>query len=150
MRDEVLSISAAIYSTAAVKGFRTATTLSALMLLGRQYYIVPAGDSRIYSIGVEGLMPLTIDNVSESGKLTSCIGLKSHPELYYSEGVAKSDVYLLCSDGLYKRVDDHLLLRNVSTQNRKSLRKSLKTLSGFAIERGERDNISIAIIKIAE
>jgi len=148
LRDEVYSINAKIVTDAKEKGVRTATTLSALLLVGRQYYIVHAGDSRIYSVDSAGLQPLTVDSVTETGKLTAAIGYRENMELYYAEGFANSDVFVVCSDGLYKRIDDEDLFTNIDANNRKSLWKSLNALSNFAIQQGERDNISIAIVKI--
>ena len=148
LRDEIFSINAIITASAAGKGMKTATTLSALLLIGRQYYIVHAGDSRVYSVGSLGLTLLTIDFVTESGRLTSAIGNHHNPELYYAEGIAPNDAFMLCSDGLYKRVDDKSLLACIDTSNRKTLNKSLAQLSRLAIQRGESDNISIALVKI--
>ena len=149
LRDEVLMINRAIKAESEERALNTATTLSALLLEGSRYYIVHAGDSRIYSVGSGGLVQLTIDAVSETGKLTSYIGRRDDPSLHYGEGTWEGGVYLLCSDGLNKRVDDGWIYRNVNTSNRRTLRKSLKILSGHAIEQDERDNISIAIVKIA-
>ena len=149
LRDEIFSINRRIIANAAGKGMKTATTLSALLLVGRQYYIAHAGDSRIYSVESSAILPLTVDNVTETGRLTSLIGRRNNPEVYYREGLANNDVFLLCSDGLYKRVDDQTLFINIDAGNRKALRKSLTLLSRSAIQRGESDNISIALVKIA-
>ena len=150
MRDEVFAINAKIVADAYEKDVKTATTLSALLLVDRQYFIVHAGDSRIYSVDRDGLLPLTVDTVTETGKLTAFIGRRGDPLLHYAEGVAINDVFLLCSDGLYKRIDDRTLFVNIDAGNRKSLHKSLHVLSAFAIKQGESDNISIAIIKIVK
>ena len=148
LRDEISSINTRIIAAAKGNGMNTATTLSALLLVGRQYYIVHAGDSRIYSIDGSGLTQLTIDTVNESGALTSGIGHFDNAELYYSEGMVQSDMFLLCSDGLYKRIDDAWIFENIHAGNRKALRKTLSALSDQAIAQGERDNISIAIVKL--
>jgi len=150
MRDEIVSINKKIVTAAAEKGVQTATTLSALLIAGRQYYIAHAGDSRIYSVGAKGLMLLTVDTVGESGKLTSFIGKRGNPELFFAEGTADCDTFLLCSDGLYKRIDDEWIWGSIDAGNRKSIRRTLNTLAGLAIGQGELDNISIAIIKIAQ
>jgi len=150
MRDEIASINERIVTAAAGKGVQTATTLSALLIAGRQYYIVHAGDSRIYAVGREGLTLLTVDTVGESGKLTSYIGKRGAPELYYTEGNAVHDTFVLCSDGLYKRTGDEWIWGSIDAGTRKTIRRSLNTLAGLAIGQGELDNISIAIIKIAQ
>jgi len=150
LRDEVLSINSRILADSAALGVKTATTLSALLLVGNYYYVVHSGDSRVYAVNNDGLLSLTTDMVNESGKLTSCIGRFDNPELYYTEGVSDSDGFLLCSDGLYKRVDENIVFNNIDIDTRKSLSKTLNNLSDFAIGQGERDNISIAIIKIVK
>ena len=148
IRDEVLSINSRIIDAAINREFQTATTLSALLLIGRQYYIVHAGDSRVYAVGCDRLLPMTIDHLTKSGDLSVAIGRRDNPELYYAEGVADSDIFLLCSDGLHNRVAEDLIYRSINVRNKKALRKTLNELSSIAITQGERDNITIAIVKI--
>ena len=147
LRDTILNINTEIVRTAGIKGLQTATTLSALMFVGEKYFVVHAGDSRIYTSSDKGLVLLTVDSVTETGKLTSYIGRRDNPELFYSEGEASNGVFLLCSDGLYKRTTAAWLWQNINADNRKSIRKTLNNLSDFAIKQGELDNISIAIVK---
>ena len=148
MRDEVVSINEKIVNSAAERGVQTATTLSALLLAGGRYYVVHAGDSRIYSVGGESLSLLTVDTVNEAGKLTSFIGKRGNPELFYSEGDSGCGTFLLCSDGLHKRIDNDWLARSIDAGNRKAIRKTLNALANQAIAQGENDNISIAIVRI--
>ncbi|MCL2201829.1 MAG: protein phosphatase 2C domain-containing protein [Oscillospiraceae bacterium] len=148
LRDEVSIINLKIVADSAKLGVTTATTLSALLLVDGHYYIVHSGDSRIYEVGCNRLIAMTTDTVNELGKLTSCIGRHEKPELHYAEGIIDCNLFLLCSDGLYKRVSETWIFENIRADTRKSLRKTLSDLSNYAIEQGERDNISIAIIKI--
>jgi serine/threonine protein phosphatase PrpC len=147
LRDEVLSVNAEVLSAASADGLQTATTLSALLLVGERYFIVHAGDSRIYSVGASEISPLTVDMVTQTGKLTSCVGRFDSPELFYSEGEIRCDAFLLCSDGLYKRIDEARIARTLDINSRKAIVKTLKSLSEAAVAQGERDNISIAIVK---
>ncbi|MCL2425330.1 MAG: serine/threonine-protein phosphatase [Oscillospiraceae bacterium] len=150
LRDEVLSINARIAEYANERSLQTATTLSALLLIEGQLYIVHAGDSRIYSIGTNGLQLLTVDAVTTSGQLTTYIGRYADMELYYMEQTVMSNAFLLCSDGLYKRVhvEECLQNNNIDVSNSKTINMTLNSLAELAIERGERDNISIAIVTI--
>jgi len=148
LRDEICEINSKILAESLEIGIKTATTLSALLLVGNHYYIVHSGDSRVYIMGHDRLKALTIDTVDESGRLTSCIGRYEIPELHYVEGIIDHSVFLLCSDGLYKRLSESWLFDNIRVDNRKILRKTLNNLTYFAIKQGERDNISIAIVKI--
>ncbi|WNS42896.1 protein phosphatase 2C domain-containing protein [Paenibacillus sp. MMS20-IR301] len=149
MRDEVLLINTYIMNLASSQGLNTATTLSALLLIEEQYCIVHSGDSRIYCLSeARGLMQLTADDVSDTGRLTSYIGHKSNPVLHYAEGTAPGKVFLLCSDGLYKRLNTDLLTPHTNFSNRKSMQRTIKVLTNYVIEHGEEDNISVAFVKI--
>lgn len=147
LRQAVLRINEQIMDRARNMGIRTAATLSALLLTGGRYYIVHAGDSRIYSWGEEGLRQLTRDDVTQEGKLTECIGRSSRLSLFYSEGESEKRTFLLCSDGLYKRMDPDYLCRQMERAERGELRKAMEHLVEHVVDRGEPDNISVAIVK---
>jgi serine/threonine protein phosphatase PrpC len=148
MRDCVLAINKTIASESGSKNMDTASTLSALLLVESKYYIVHIGDSRIYSCAQKTLTKLTNDDVSETGKLTGCIGRSENIYLQYSEGDAAGKVFLLCSDGLYKRMDDGFMISKIELWNKKSLKDPIDSLPQYVIERGEHDNISLALVKI--
>ena len=147
MRDTVLKINTYIVSEARHKGILTASTLSALLLIGELYYIVHVGDSRVYYYDDGTLLGLTNDDVSVSGKLTACIGQTENIILQYSEGSAADKLFILCSDGLYKRMNIDFMISNINTQNRRGLRESAEALIQYAISHGEQDNISLALVK---
>jgi serine/threonine protein phosphatase PrpC len=150
MRDEVLSINLKITEAANEQNKQTATTLSALLISDNHIHIVHAGDSRIYSINDNSTQLLTVDAVTESGHLTTFIGRHLDIDLFYSEAVISDYVFLLCSDGFYKRLDinDNQIHDNIYASNKKTINKTLNSLADLAVKRGERDNISAAIIKI--
>lgn len=150
MRDRVLDINAAIVQEAERRGFRTASTLSAVLFLGRQYHIVHVGDSRIYLHDGHTMTRLTSDDVSETGALTGYIGQRSGMVLQYLEGDAGGRVFLVCSDGLYKRVDEGTLSAYVRADSQRAADNSIQMLCRCAVERGETDNITAALIKIAD
>ncbi|OUQ77270.1 PP2C family serine/threonine-protein phosphatase [Flavonifractor sp. An100] len=147
LRQAVLRINEQIIDQARNLGIRTATTLSALLLTGGRYYIVHAGDSRIYSWGEEGLRQLTRDDITQEGKLSECIGRSSRPSLFYSEGESEKRIFLLCSDGLYKRMEPDYLSRQLERADRGEFRKAMEHLVEYVVDRGEPDNISVAIVK---
>ena len=148
LRDAVMDINSSIVANAKAYSLDTATTLSALLLLEDEYYVVHTGDSRIYSYSDGVLLIHTGDDVSESGKLTSCIGLLEGILLQYSEGPIAGKTFLLCSDGLYKRMDESLLALKMQNWNRRSLNEKIEDLAQYVIERGEKDNITLAMVKI--
>lgn len=148
MRDAILEINAYIMLEAKRKKMNTASTLSALLLIKDVYYIAHVGDSRIYSYEGDLLSVLTNDDVSESGKLTACIGQTENIVLQYSEGLAAGKIFLLCSDGLYKRMDPNFIVTKMKIENKRSLKESVEALTQYVINIGERDNISLALVKI--
>jgi serine/threonine protein phosphatase PrpC len=148
LRDIILEINAHVISEAKQRNLETASTLSALLLIERDYHIAHIGDSRIYCYEDGELTILTSDDVSESGKLTACIGRSKDIFLQYYEGPATGKTFLICSDGAYKRMDIDFMIAKLKIWNKKSLNEPIETLPQYVIERGEQDNISLAIVKI--
>jgi serine/threonine protein phosphatase PrpC len=148
MRDTILEINAHVISEAKQRSIETASTLSALLLIERGYYIAHIGDSRIYCYENEALSVLTSDDVSAAGKLTAYFGRTDNIFLQYSEGAATGKTFLLCSDGLYKRMDMEFMIKKLKTWNRKSLKEPIESLPQYVIGHGEQDNISLALVKI--
>lgn len=146
LRSCVLQINQTILKSAAQYQLNTAATLSVLLLARRRYYIVHLGDSRIYGWQKENITLLTQDQVSETGKLTSCLGHMTRPQIIYNEGEANKTSFLLCSDGLYKRMSPGFLTEQLKKLTNKNMKKTLEKLAQYAIERGEKDNITLALI----
>ena len=149
MRDEILKINSAIATEAIQRSIQTASTLSAVLLLGEQFFIVHVGDSRVYAFANDSrsLSLLTSDDVSESGKLTMYIGQPNNITLQYSEGSSAGKTFLVCSDGIYKRMDARFLSTNINADNANAVKNSVKVLTQYVIDRGEQDNITIALMK---
>lgn len=146
LRDQALEINRVIYHTARSFGIQTAATLSALLLDESQYYIVHLGDSRIYSCREGRLTLLTQDQVSKSGKLSSCLGHTEEIMPFYNEGTLDGQTFLLCSDGLYKRMDPIILQKRVGMATGRNLKKIMGNLVRYVVDRGEQDNISLALV----
>ena len=146
LRDKVLEINQFITEEANKRNLNTASTLSSLLLIDDYYYIIHLGDSRIYSYENETLRQMTDDDVSEEGKLTSYLGRGQKLIPHYDEGSAYGKQFLLCSDGLYKKLDDNMISAAFRCLAPNNLRQEALNLSRLAIERGERDNISVALI----
>lgn len=141
----VLEINRIILKQARQHSIQTATTLSALLLVNGRYYIVHAGDSRIYGCRDGILWQLTHDHTS-GGKLTSCIGKVEQPDIFYNEGDSQGILFLICSDGLYKRMDMTYLKQELETVRKKHIKKTIERLVNYVTECGESDNISISIL----
>ena len=54
--------------------------------------------------------------------------------------------FLLCSDGLYKRMDGDFLQAELSRLSPRTIRRTMERLSEYVIGRGETDNISVALM----
>lgn len=147
LRDAIIAINSHIIKEIGKANIRAASTLSALLLIDRYYYIAHIGDSRIYSYQDGILSILTSDDVSEMGKLTACIGQTENIFLQYYEGEARGKTFLICSDGLYKRMDTGFMRAKIKTWDKCSAEEVIKNLTQYVIEQGEQDNISIALLK---
>ena len=155
MLDAVLKINSDIISRAKENKLNTATTLSALLLIENAYYTVHIGDSRIYCYNSrcgenQALSLLTNDDISKSGKLTACIGQTEDVFPQYSEGTADNKTFLLCSDGLYKRMDRAVMVSRIKNWSKRTLKESAEDMAQYVIARGEPDNISVALVKIED
>lgn len=148
MRDVILGINDYIISEAKRRNIETASTISVLLLIEDRYYTVHVGDSRIYSCENGVLTVITEDDISESGKLTACIGQARNIVLQYSEGTAVDKTFLICSDGLYNKMDKDLMIDKMIFKSKRALKESMEALTQYAIQCGERDNISLALVKL--
>jgi len=126
-------------------GFRTASTISALLLTNEKYYTVHAGDSRIYRYTADKLTQLTEDQVL-SGKLAMYLGRTDGFSPLYREGDLQEEKFLLCSDGLYKKLDTKRMEKYCSQVNRSNISRILEKFVQAAVKNGESDNISAAFV----
>lgn len=126
--------------------FRTASTVTALLLYEGRYWLASAGDSRVYRYADDTLEQLTVDTVMPDGKLAMYLGKTEGFSVEVRSGSVDNGVFLLCSDGLHKRVGFAEIAAEVAATRKGMLRRTLDRLARLAIERGEKDNISIALI----
>lgn len=149
LKEAAAELDRLILEESAAMQLRTASTFSALLIeeddVQAHYYIVHAGDSRIFAYRDGFLRQLTIDQ-THGGKLTSYLGQPGGAALFYEEGDASNSLFLLCSDGMYKRMDMNFLVEELAQAASSSLRKIITSLTRYVIRQGERDNISVAII----
>lgn len=147
LRDQVLWLNQQILRETSQSQRESATTCSALLLVEGRYYMAHVGDSRIYAFHQGQLEQLTTDDVSESNELTACVGYDPDPLITCGQGQTEGRSFLLCSDGMYKRMSQEEAATLVRTGSRGQLRRSLRRLTETVVARGEKDNISIIIIK---
>ena len=121
-----------------------------------------AGDSRLYRIRDNKLTRLTTDHSEVQNLIEQNLLLpeeaESHPSanvitraigavdnLYLSVGleeIMNNDIYLLCSDGLYRDITDYELLKNSLQKNPTQITNDLMSL---ALSREAKDNITIVV-----
>ncbi|GAM12637.1 PP2C family protein-serine/threonine phosphatase [Mesobacillus selenatarsenatis] len=145
------------------------TTITALLILHKQYYILQIGDSRAYSIN-DKLVKLTEDQTLverelQRGNITAeqaridprrnvllqCVGATKDINVVINSGEVESGtMYMLCTDGFYHEIRDEEMLANLNPQHfteEKSMKKKLVELIELAKQRQETDNISILLAK---
>ena len=149
-----------IMDYARLKKLRTATTLSVLLIHKDNYYIVHIGDSRVYKI-TKKIERLSVDhscfiNKTINGKiykksvLTECLGNKAEINYYCASGeISKNDIFMVCSDGIYKTIEENDLLKMVKSQ-KSDLQKACESIIDEAKNRGENDNITLILAKVSK
>lgn len=144
---------------------RSGTTMSCILLVGGNRFIVHVGDSRIYRYSpTDGLAALTTDDASyklDNGRmrsfLTSYMG--KAPELWINSSTAhasEDELYIFCSDGFYHNLCEsdaaQMYVSAVELSARGRADEGLTPLCGeWADEmaaRGEHDNISVGLIYV--
>lgn len=144
------------------------TTLVAMVLDGGEFLMANVGDSRGYLLSGDGIRQVTEDhsfvqeaiNKGESEEeakqsrwkdaLTRSIGIRAEVEvdLFGPFPVEKDSAVLLCSDGLYKTLDDSDLMELFERSG--GPRGACQSLVSNAFERGSDDNITVAVAEFGE
>ena len=137
---------------------RRATTLSALLIYEHEYFIVHTGDSRIYEANRK-IVQLTKDHsaiveqnvgqrLAKKSVLTQCIGAKNNITPFYASGqIRKNSVFIICSDGIYKKISDCEILKTVRA-NKDNVQQTCQSLVDIAKGRGETDDITIIAVNL--
>jgi protein phosphatase len=146
------------------------STLSGICLMGERYWVVNAGDSRVYRYRNGLLKSLSNDDTLaaravRSGAMTfeqAAHSPDSHILTNYfgaaefslavdsGPGLRDGDGLLICSDGLYDMVDDDTLARCLQQFNASGFSSAEQAgrLLALANERGGRDNISLILMRV--
>jgi len=122
--------------------------------------IFNVGDSRAYKLVPAGLMQLSVDDclqpnwkagsaTERSTKLLQCFGGRStftdiEPHLLF-EPCVPGATYLLCCDGLYETLTESEMAALVG----ENLQASAEALLRAALEKNARDNVTIALVRVA-
>ncbi len=145
------------------------TTFSGILFVGDQYLIGHVGDSRVYHID-GSLSQLTTDQTfvareisrgtmtleqakkdKRRNMLLQCVGASKNVEPQIIIGYMETGVYMLCSDGLRHEISEaeiHDYFRPVNLINKEAMQNNARYLIEQAKSRGERDNISVVLVKV--
>jgi serine/threonine protein phosphatase PrpC len=134
-----------------------ATTLTSLVLRGRQYYFSHVGDTRLYLLREGSMTRLTADRVWDRAEtqhvLTRAVGLDTRLSIDHGEAeLCAGDVFLLASDGLWGSLSEYEMrfqLMHVH-QDEASPEDIVKELIAAALDAGTRDNVSALVVRITD
>jgi PPM family protein phosphatase len=123
--------------------------------------IFNVGDSRAYKVAQSGLMQLSVDDslqpnwkagsgAERSTQLLQCFGGRAtftdiEPHVVLEPCVAGS-TYLLCCDGLYETLTEAHMAGLIG----EDLQASAEALLRAALEKKARDNVTVALVRVAD
>ena len=161
-----------IFDTYNVMGNICGTTLVLLVMSKDRYAAITIGDSRLYRLSDHEAVQISTDDVWERearissglseeqirlhpnyGKLIRAFGTTKELLLHRQTGVLSgTEVFLLCSDGIYKHCDQRVLTKALKKAQKDGARmqESLKMLEQQALQNGTRDNYSAILVRAGE
>jgi protein phosphatase len=145
------------------------TTVVALLLSGDTAYFGNVGDSRIYRLRGEELEQVTedhsllndyikmkdlteeeIENFPHKNVIVRALGMKETVQVDVDvEKAQAGDIYMLCSDGLNGMINDDTI-RSIMIEQRDNPEVCCDKLIEAANDNGGNDNITIAVVELAE
>lgn len=136
---------------------RIGTTATVMLLWNQEYFIAHVGDCRIYEIQ-DQIRQMTKDQVqarlNQEGRenvLLQGIGASKMIRPTYHSGEIKEDaIYLLCTDGFRNKVSDQELYTAFAVEgfnDEESMEEQAKKITEMVMERGEKDNISVILLR---
>jgi type VI secretion system protein ImpM len=149
VNDELLRTSAR-----ALRGAKIGSTVAALIIRGEQSAAIWAGDSRIYRWRNEQLQQVTRDHsASVSGQpqatniITRAVGVQPNLMLdVITDDVQPGDRFLLCSDGLTRRVSDEDI---EAWMHHEDIQAAVGGLVQATLDAGAPDNVTVVIVEAA-
>lgn len=145
-------------------GNKCGATLSILLVFDNKGFIFHTGDSRIYCLSKKtfgyNLFQLTEDHTKQVEKntengivkknyLTECIGVKQNFIIFRKEiEISENNVYLICSDGLYKRFTEWQMFKSLGKKH--SLSDICRQIVLNVIKNGETDNITAVALVLSK
>lgn len=144
---------------------KAGATLTVCLVCSGNYIIKNTGDTRCYLLSGKQLQQLSVDDswVAEQvakGEmdiqtakahpkqhlLTKCVGMGKSSVPHEAKGrLPEGEILFICSDGFYKKLSDEEMMETAKAWQRENS-NPLEWALPVLFERGERDNISIALI----
>jgi serine/threonine protein phosphatase PrpC len=171
LRDSIQRANKIIYQTAKTQPQceGMGTTIVACLFFDNKVAIAHVGDSRLYRLRSNRFEQMTMDHsllqelvdrgfysqaeaqrATNKNYVTRALGVEPTVEVeVHEESAQKSDVYVLCSDGLSDMVEDEDIHLTISTFSA-SLETVAKQLIQLSNDNGGRDNISIVLAEVME
>lgn len=132
------------------EGIELGTTLSMFVIAGKQGYMFHVGDSAFFS-GRRRLKKRTVSHHLSTGALTQAVGIGKTPKPQLSIfRIHKKYVYLLASDGFYRRYEEGICSKEWIAKvvcDEKKIGELLINTKERVQELGEGDNISAICIR---
>ncbi|HEV2674190.1 MAG TPA: protein phosphatase 2C domain-containing protein [Aliidongia sp.] len=167
VRSRLAEVNEQLVATAAARDGHAVigSTVVALMTFGRFFACLWAGDSRLYQFRHGRLTQVTRDHsqvqeMVDAGLLapdqaehhplgnviTRAVGVGPVLELdKTSDPLEQDDIFLLCSDGLFKAMEDETVSRILAEA---SFEDVPRTLIDAALAGGSKDNVTVVVIRI--
>ena len=144
------------------------TTFTGILMVNESFMAVHVGDSRIYHIGSETKQLTTdhtfVEREIRSGRMTrqeayvdprrnlllQCVGASRRIEPQIITGRARTGTYLLCTDGFRHEISPGEMEEYFSSErlkDRSGMKREARRVIEEAVRRGEKDNISVILIK---
>ena len=144
-----------------LKHAKMATTIAGLYINNNDFIAFNIGDSRIYRFRSPYIMQISIDHSLRQQQIDMgnepSPGSESTITRFFGGGSAKpsvtdglgrvmqNDVFVLCSDGVWGKLENCDFEQVLLTQN--SLETKCRLLTELALQKGSTDNLSVIIVR---
>src|SRR5262245_43942899 len=127
-------------------------TFSAMVIKSTTAHLFHVGDSRIYHVAGQALEKLTEDHraiiSSEQKYLSRALGINTQTEIdYRAVQLAKGDVFVLATDGVYEHVSARFVTRAIE-DSAGDLDRAAGAIVEQAFRNGSPDNLTVQIVRI--
>ncbi|WFU44341.1 protein phosphatase 2C domain-containing protein [Bradyrhizobium sp. CB82] len=148
----------------ALDGATVGTTAAVLLVRDGYYACIWAGDSRVYRINHGSISQVSHDHSEleeliaggsisreevkdwPNSAITRAVGVAADPEFEVVTGpVEPEDIFVICSDGLTRHLQDEEILQHVATRRAQA---ACDDMLALALDRGGFDNVTIVIVRL--